>query len=516
MKGLLHPYQARIWNDRSRVVVVKKSRRIGGSFTVIGKGLQNAIRPDGRSVYYMSYTERAAREMMVTVERWADMYESTLAGTGRSIWRWGDKARALSATRAQFWNGRKFEILSGNPEGLRGPPDRPEYIVDEMELHPDPEAIMKAATPILMNGTSAITFMSTVRGEGPFWKLCEEIKEGRKPYSLHEIDFDLALEEGFYERVVVDVLRDPFTDDVLPVDDPELAEKLGVPCEPGARQRYREQMVASVDDPQEELFCIPRRSADQYFSEAMVRRCMADGHRVVRWEAPDGWLFRDEDLRRRDIRAFCEAHMSVLDGHRRIPPRRWYHGLDFARSSDRSVMGWGYPVDGKIRVPLVLELGNCPTDDQRFFWDEVRRRISGPLVRAAVDMGGPGRDMADHVLREMGEDSVDATMTNPAWFRAWMPKLRKRVESQTIELPDDHFLVQDACVIRLIDGVPRVPRSRTKMPSSGKGKGGRFRHADTTVMLALLTHAARDAANDGSGYSVTTDDDIDFEDGMVM
>lgn len=504
MTGLLHLYQGRIWRDRAHVIVVKKARRIGGTFTVVGKSVEGCVRPRGRSTYYMSYNKDAGLEVMPTVERWSDFYEAIANRKGRSIWKGGDKRKAFSATRALYSNGTKFQVLSGNPDNIRGPGDRPAYIIDEMERHIDPDAVMAAVSPLLMNRSTTVYVVSTVNGEGPFWQLCERIKRGEHPkYSLHEIDFDLALEEGFYERIVADQVADPFVDDPDPVDDPDLARKLGVRCQPGAREQYRAEVISDVTDPDQELFCRAMSARDQYIPALMVRPRLNASHKVVRWDAPEGWLHRDETLRRQEIIAFLDANIgALLEGHRRNPPRRWFNGLDFGRSRDLTVMTWGYFCSVRLLVPLALELENCPTDDQRFFWDEVRRRLHAPLERAAVDMGGPGRDMADHVLREMGENATDMQSTSPDdWWRQWMPMLRKRIEGGTIELPLDVFVLQDLGVVRLINGVPRIPRQRQRVASKTKGRR-RYRHGDVAVSLCLLNQAAHGVANTGN-YSST-------------
>ncbi len=499
---LLHGYQRHLWWDRAMVRTILKSRRIGVTFEEVGRAVQDACRRNGRTTYYMSHTAWAGRETMQTVERWADFYDAKARKHGRSIWRWGDKRRALSATRALFNGGRKFEVLASSPRLLRGAPDSPHYLLDEVEFHKDPEALLAAASAVLILGTSAITMISTVNGEGPFWQWCQEAVAGKRPYSPHKITFDDALADGLYERVVADQVASPFIAEPWGVDDPELARVLGVPHQPGARDQYRDEMFRSVSDPQQELLCIPRSSVDQYMGPRLVRPCMHQELAVLRWTAPDDWLHRAIGLREVDISAWAEAFLGVLVEHRRNPPRQWYVGTDFGRSRDLTVMSFAYHDGPVLRVALVLELEDCPWDDQALFFDKVRRALApGTITKARTDGGGPGGPLAEHILRELGDRVAETTHTGIPWYQKWMPEFRKLIEGRALAIPDDPFVLDDIGQIRLIDGVPRVPRKNKRVPSTGKGKA-RFRHADAAVSLCLLTQAAHRVANTGN-YSST-------------
>lgn len=503
-KGMLQRYQRLAWRDRTPIRAIKKSRRIGMSYSEIGRAVQDAIRKSGRSTYYMSHTKQAGIEAMEQVVRWSDFYDRFFRRTrGRSIYRNGNRNTAISATSIHYASGRKFQIFASSPKLVRGPADAPHYLFDEFEFHRDAAAVLQAATPVLMMGTAAVTIISTVLHEGgAFWNFCEKIKSGTQPGSLHEISFDQALADGYYERIVRSRMRSPFIEDVWGVDDPVLAAELGVPHEPGARTKYREMVWASLTNPSTELDLQPMRSGDRYYSPELVRRCMDDQGAVHRWTAPRDYLYVLPSQQEKEIAAYVQSIEYGLERLRSNPPREWYAGIDFGRYRDLTVMQFGYPEGEIMRWPFVLELEDCPFDAQNIFWDEIVKRLQ-ILRRAAFDKEGNGAQLFEHALRQHGSSVVEGMAPNEDWYREWQPKLKLRYENRTIRTPYDPMHIADMGSVKLVEGVAKVPRGSKKMPSTGDGKA-RFRHGDFAISNVLGNYAARDAvipANSSPGRS---------------
>lgn len=490
-RGLLHPYQVRINRDLGQFRVIKKSRRIGVTYSVLGQAVLDAIRGK-RSTYYMSHNHLAGREAMTQVGRWADYYDRYFAlRAGGTIWRDGSRRNALSATAAHFASGKKLQILASTPENLRGPPDAGHYILDEFALHRRPAEVLQAAAPVQMLG-SPITIISTVMFEDHFWDLFEKVRLGEQPGSVHAISFDDALADGLYERVVrMHTKHGGPSEGIDGVDDADLARELGVPHKPGARARYRDWVWRAVALPETELGMQPMRSGDRYYSPRLVRACMDDDGAVHRWTAPEGFVHVEDRQQDIVVAAFMESIGHDLERLRRNPPREWYFGIDFGRYRDLTVIQFGYPDGTVMRWPFILELEDAPLRVQDLFFDGICDRVDR-IRQGAIDKSGGGVSLYEHVLRKLGPRRVLAVDPSEAWYRENQPLLKRRYEQRTIRTPRDELHVADMATVRLDNGVAKVPRGSHKMPSTGTGKA-RFRHGDFASSNVIGNFAARDA-----------------------
>jgi phage FluMu gp28-like protein len=507
--GYLHRYGERIFDNRKRYQVIKKPRRVGGTFTVLGSVVHTLVQPFRLDAYFFSHTERGGILSMADVEYWGDYYDTAamLAGLP-SIWAGGNKKTALTKTSASFASGNRLEIMPGNPRNVRGQPGPTWYIFDELAFHLDPEGMIAAAGPILALASSRVTFLSTVLYEDPFWELCEKTRREQDEDAgkdLFEFTFDDALDDGFYEREVAKLVWSgaAYDPDEWAVDDAELAAYLGVSHRPGARAEYRRRTFAYSTEPDREFLCIPSRSSDRYIPLEWIRQCKDVDCEVFRFPAPKNFFSEPESVREATIKDFMAGVGRSLERWARNPPRQWYYGIDYGRVRDLTVMTFGFVDDGVLRAVFVLELEDLSDDDQIIFFDQCVARIERRnLHRGANDMGGNGRGLWDKVRRRIGDMAAEGVSFTEEWNSTHWQNTRQRFHDRRIRIPDDQRIEQDLGQVKRINGVPKIPKaSRTRMSPSLDGSGG-FRHGDAAVSIVLLDYAARDAvvpANTGPG-----------------
>lgn len=512
--GFLHRYGERIFRNRKRFQVIKKPRRVGGTFTVLGSVVHRLMQPYRLDAYFFSHTERGGILSMADVEYWADRYDAAALAQGRpSIWADGNKRTAFTKTSAQFASGNRLEIMPGNPRNVRGQPGPCWYIFDEVAFHLDPQGMIDAAGPILALASSRATFLSTVLYEDDFWKLCDDtrrkIDAGDHGKDLFEFNFDDALADGFYEREVAKLVwgGGDFDPDEWAVDDAELAEYLGVSHRVGARAEYRRRTFESVTEPDREFLCIPSRASDRYIALEWIRQCKDPDCEVFRFTAPKGFFSESESNREVMIKDFMAGVGRSLERWDRNPPRQWYYGNDYARVRDLSAFSFGF-IDGDVlSAKFVLELEDVSDDDQIIFFDQCVERIGRRNIRrGASDKRGNGRTLWDKIVRRLGPMVAEGiNYGDETWNSTYWPNTRQRFYDRKIRIPDDQRIEQDLGMVRLINGVPKIPQKRTRTrPSPSLDVPGGFRHGDAAVSIVLLDYAARDAvqpANTGPAQS---------------
>jgi len=110
-----------------------------------------------------------------------------------------DERRALLAYRIQFASGHKIVALSSRPSNLRGKQGR--AVIDEAAFHDNLPELLKAALAFTMWG-GRVHVISTHNGaENPFNEMVNDIRAGRRPFSLHRVTLDDAIADGLYHRI---------------------------------------------------------------------------------------------------------------------------------------------------------------------------------------------------------------------------------------------------------------------------------------------------------------------------
>ena len=321
--------------------------------------------------------------------------------------------RLISAYRVRFASGFRVEALSSRPENIRGLQGI--VVIDEAAFHKDVRAVLDAVNALLIWG-GKIRVISTHNGLlNPFNELVREARAGRVPFSVHDIPFKTAIENGLYRRVCYIKGKDWSAE-----DEAEWEARI--------RGAYGPRLAAM----RQELDAIPAESEGAALTRVQIEACM-DARPIVRWARDDDFKNAPEHVRKADALDFCERELRPL--LETLNPRlRHVFGEDFARKGDvTDILPLEIGNDLVRRVPFMVELRNVPFDQQRdilFYVVDRLPRLSG----GALDATGNGAYLAEKAAQRYGASVVEV-MLSEAWYRAEMPAYIEAFSDKTILLP---------------------------------------------------------------------------------
>jgi len=467
--GILLPYQGRWAADRAPVKVMEKSRRIGISW---GEAADSTLyasergKGEKRNVWYIGYTKDMALEFINDCANWARAYN--LAASGMEEYEEVDQEeyegvvqeKKILAFRITFQSGWRITALSSRPSNLRGKQGR--VIIDEAAFHDDLAGLLKAALALLIWG-GEVRIISTHNGDdNPFNGLVQDIRSGRKPYSLHRVDFDEALADGLYRRI---------------------CEVLGRPWSPEAEATWRQEVIDFYgEDAEEELFCVPSQGSGTFLTRALIETCLSEEIPVIRYEQPKSFAELADHLRYAEVRDWCEETLLPL-----LKPLRWecnsVVGEDFGRTGDLSVF---IPLEeqqnANWRAVFHLELRNMPFQQQEQILYYICDRL--PRFRyGAFDARGNGQYLAERAMQRYGASRIAQVMLTEPWYRENMPRYKAAFEDRAILLAKDADVIEDHRAFKVVRGVAKLPETKTK------GQDKKQRHGDSGIAGAMAWHA---------------------------
>ena len=457
---VLLSYQTAWLDDRSPVKICEKSRRIGISWCEAAGDVLLAASDLGMDVWYVGYNKDMAVEFMNDAAFWTRHY--ALAGSAVEEATVEDEDRCILAYRIRFASGYRLTALSSRPSNLRGKQGK--VVIDEAAFHDDLPGLFKAAVALLMWGGCVAAISTHFGDDNPFNSLLNDIRSGRKPYSLHRITLDDALAQGLYRRI---------------------CRKLGREWSMAAEEAWRREMIEYYGDAaDEELFCIPANSAASYLPRALVESCMDAAIPVLRWRCEPSFAELPYTERRQAMEEWLDEHLNpVLAGLLETYPTCF--GEDFGRSGDLTVI---FPLQEqpglKWRTPCVIELRNVPFRQQ----EEILFHLADRLPRfrgGAMDAGGNGQYLAEVAMQRYGAHRIRQVMLSTEWYREQMPRYKAAFEDRAILIPRDADILDDHRAVKMEKGVAKIPEGyRTR------GRDGGRRHGDAAVAGALALYAA--------------------------
>ena len=110
------PYQVRWLNDKSKVKIWEKSRRIGATYVQSYEDVRDCVKRTVPAVWFSSADESAAREYIDYCEKWVKLFNVAAKHLGEVVL---DKDKDIKAFVIEFANGTKIHALSSNPKGFR-------------------------------------------------------------------------------------------------------------------------------------------------------------------------------------------------------------------------------------------------------------------------------------------------------------------------------------------------------------------------------------------------------------
>jgi phage FluMu gp28-like protein len=310
-----------------------------------------------------------------------------------------------------------------------------------------------------------VRIISTHFGDSnEFNSLIQDIRAGKKPYSLHRITFDDALADGLYKRIC-EVLKKEWS--------------------PEAETQWRQGIIESYgEDADEELFCIPGQGTGVFLTRAVIEKCMTEEIPVIRYEQPQSFAELPDAIRYAEVDAWLEDNCAHFFTDLKAEQNSVL-GEDFGRSGDLTVMT---PLleqrNAHWRELFRLELRNIPFQQQEqiafFIMDRLPRFRYG-----AFDARGNGQYLAERAMQRYGAGRIAQVMLTEQWYRENMPAYKAAFEDQTILLAKDADGIEDHRAFKVIKGVAKLPEIRQK------GKDNKKRHGDSGIAGAMAWFATR-------------------------
>lgn len=458
----LLPYQTRWIDDPAQVKVIEKSRRIGLSWGEAADCTLLASKTNGMDVWYIGYMKEMAEEFIRDCADWARYFDQAASEieTVEEVFIDGDEKKSILTYVIRFSSGFRITALSSSPRNLRGKQGR--VVIDEAAFHDHLGELLKAALALLIWGGQVHVISTHDGAENPFNDLCNDIRAGKAPYSLHRVTFREAVDQGLYERVCLRTGKTP-----TEADKAAWVE--------GIYKQYR-------DNADEELDCIPRNSGGAWLSRALIEARMVDAP-VLRWKPPQGFTQWAAHLREAECQDWLEKNvlpvLAMLD-----PTLRSGFGMDFGRLGDLSVIDPFQVRQNLTRTfPFSVELSDVPFEQQRqilfYIVDRLPRMYAGKL-----DARGNGHYLAEVAMQRYGATRIEQVMLSLAWYREHTAPFKAAFEDGTIEIPRDSDQLDDLRAMEVVKGVPQLPDTRRT------GKSGTSRHGDSAISKLLAYNAS--------------------------
>ena len=462
--SVLLPYQQKWCADTAPVKVCEKSRRIGLSWGEAADTALLAASQSGMDSWYIGYNKDMAQEFIRDCANWAKSYGLAAGEIEQTeeIFKQGDEEKSILAFVIRFASGWRITALSSRPSNLRGKQGR--VIIDEAAFHENLEELLKAAMALLMWG-GQVHIISTHDGvDNPFNELVTDVRSGKKPYSLHTITFDDAIEQGLFKRICLrqkqewtQVKEDAWVADI--------------------RAFYG-------DAASEELDCIPRNSGGAWLTRALIESRMNQATPRIQLAKKDEFSQLPEPVRAAEIEGWCEETLLPL---LQVLPKKYrtFLGMDFARSGDLSVIAIAQEQqDLRLKNVFLIELSNLPFKQHVLIYFYIGDRLPR-FAKAANDARGNGQYLAEAAVDRYGA-IVEAVMLSENWYREHTAPFKAALEDDTLyDLPLDADILADLRAFEVVRGVPRIPDKRTT------GKSGTQRHGDAGIAYLLMYYAYR-------------------------
>ena len=408
----LLPYQARWTGDDSAIKVCEKSRRIGLSWAAAyDAALYAARKKGGGNVYYQAYDLTMTRGFISDCAAWAGEIKDALPGRITETLLDLGNGKAHPAHRLPLASGNEVLAMTSAPRAFRSrgrPGDR--AIVDEAAFVDDLPAVLKAAMAFRMWG-GQVHVMSTHNGEtNAFAHLVRDVRDGKRPGSLHSIPFDAAVSDGLAERILTVTGRD---------------------ASPEAQKRWVAETRAEYGEfAAEELDCIPSAGGGAWLSWDTIRAC----------EHPD-----------------AGDPAKAGDGPKFI-------GTDIARRGDLWVATVLELAGNVLWVREIAVKRNIPFVEQHRILDELHARWHP--VRNAIDQTGMGEEFVEVEQRKHGATVEGVLLTAPRRLSI-ATILREALEDRRMRLPPDEKLRRDLHSVKRVAGATGAPRLVAENESDG-------------------------------------------------
>jgi phage FluMu gp28-like protein len=462
---VLLPYQQAWVADESQLKIAEKSRRIGLTWAEASDDVLLATQEENNTnVFYIGPTQDMALEYIEACAMWSRAFDYAATEIEEGIFVDGDKE--IKSFKIDFpATGRRIVALSSRPTNLRG--KQGVVVIDEAAFHNDLAQLLKAAMAMLLWGDK-VRIISTHDGaDNAFNELIQEVRALKRKGSVHRFTFRDAVAQGLYQRVCL---------------------RRGIEwTAEGEAQWVADAYGFYGDDAAEELDVVPSQSGGAYLTMGLIEARMNIDTPLVRDKWTSEFAYLPDWEREAEVAEWCEENLrdmlSVLN-------KDLAHGFgeDFGRTGDLtifSIMEEGRDLTTRVRGQV--ELSNCPFRQQEQILIYIVSRL--PRFRSgALDARGNGQYLAERAAQKFGLARIELVMLSDSFYLANMPRFKAALQDGTLDdIPKDSQVRDDLRALRVIDGTPKLPKSKTQ-----KGDGPQLqRHGDSAISLFLGHYAMK-------------------------
>ena len=382
------PYQQQWLDDKAKIKIWEKSRRIGATYVQSYEDVRDCINRSVPAVWFSSADESAAKEYIDYCEKWVKLFHATAKRLGEVII---DNEKDIKALVIEFSNGTKIHALSSNPKSFRSKGGK--VVLDEFAFHNNPDELWKAARPCITWGFP-LRILSTHNGQNClYYKFIDQVLKGKLNWSHHKTPIQLAVSEGLVDKIY--------------------------------------QRKTTLQE-QEDWMANEKDNCFDEYTWLQEYCCIA---------VDEASAFLPYDLI-----ATCELN-DILRPLEDIK-HDFYVGVDIGRRKDLTVIWVLEKIENIKYTRLVVELAKMPFHKQEEILHEI---LSHKLFRRdCQDDTGIGMQMAENAQVKFGKFRVEGvTFTNKV-KEDLAYRLRTEFENKTVFIPNRHEIREDLHSVRKI------------------------------------------------------------------
>lgn len=382
------PYQMKWLNDKSKIKIWEKSRRIGATYVQSFEDVQDCINKKVPAVWFSSADESAAKEYIDYCEKWVKFFHAVAKSRGEQII---DSDKDIKAFVIEFKNGTKIHALSSNPKAFRSKGGK--VVLDEFAFHNNPDELWKAARPCITWGYP-LRILSTHNGQNClYYKFIDQVVKGKLNWSHHKTPIQLAVDEGLVDKIL-------------------------------QRKTTQEERDAWIQNEKDNCFdeytwlqeycCIAVDEACAFLPYDLISTCELD------------------DI----LRPLSEIKNDM------------FIGMDVGRKKDLTVIWVLEKLENILYTRSVIELIKMPFHKQEEVLSEVLS--CKPFRRCCPDSTGIGMQLSENAQIKFGKYRVEPIMFTNRVKEELAYCLRTHFEDRTVFIPKQHEIREDLHSIRRI------------------------------------------------------------------
>lgn len=432
--NVLLPYQKKFLNNKAKIKIWRKSRRIGATYAVAYNSCLTAARSKAPwNVWASSADMQAAKEFMRDCALWAERLNKVAKELGEVIL---NDEKDITALAIEFATKKRIFALSSSPRNFRSKGGS--VILDEFAFHEQARELWKAATPVIRWGGDILVLSSVSTEDNFFEELCDKAKK------------DQTGTYYFQQTTLIDAVDDGLVDKIL------------------KKKATLKEKDKFIDEIREECLL-----EEVFLQEYMCVPSSNDGEYWLPWELITGVESRDITTDGSNYRGG-----KTVIGH------------DIAIRSDRitySVFEQVGDVFHLVELKVLSNKGRSKSNKVTF---EEQERVMQELVakynpyRIMVDQTGMGEPMVERYQKYFGSQRVVGVIFNLSSKQELAVNAKQMFEDKKLRLPFNNEQIRnDLRKVKRVAGVGNIPKFDAVRDKQG--------HADIWWCIALALLAGK-------------------------